>query len=75
MERSPYSWGLVIDVETSETDASGLSMPHSPRLYGDKLWILQAGTGEFGYIDADEGKFNLLCFLPGFAHGLSFNGD
>ena len=67
--------GLVIDVETSETVASGLSMPHSPRLYGDKLWILQAGTGEFGYIDTDEGKFNPLCFLPGFARGLSFIGD
>jgi uncharacterized protein (TIGR03032 family) len=67
--------GHVIDVETSETVASGLSMPHSPRLYGDKLWILQAGTGEFGYIDTDEGKFNPLCFLPGFARGLSFIGD
>jgi uncharacterized protein (TIGR03032 family) len=67
--------GLVIDVETSDTVVSGLSMPHSPRLYDEKLWILQAGTGEFGYIDTNQGKFNPVCFLPGFARGLAFVGE
>jgi uncharacterized protein (TIGR03032 family) len=67
--------GLVIDVETNDIVSSGLSMPHSPRLYNGKLWILQAGTGEFGFIDKESGQFEAVCFLPGFARGLSFIGD
>ena len=69
------SGGLVIDVESGEPVIGGLSMPHSPRLYSEKLWILQAGTGEFGYIDVNKGKFEPVCFLPGFARGLTFIGE
>lgn len=67
--------GVVIDVETGEVIASNLSMPHSPRLYQGNFWILQTGTGEFGTIDPGTGDFSPLCFLPGFARGLSFIGD
>ncbi|MEM7471864.1 MAG: TIGR03032 family protein [Pseudomonadota bacterium] len=67
--------GLVIDVQSNEIIVTGLSMPHSPRIYQDKLWLLQAGTGEFGFIDAEIGEFVPLCFLPGFARGLCFIGD
>jgi uncharacterized protein (TIGR03032 family) len=67
--------GVVIDVASGEIVAEGLSMPHSPRLYRDKLWMLQAGTGEFGTIDVKTGAFEPLCFLPGFARGLVFTGD
>jgi uncharacterized protein (TIGR03032 family) len=49
--------GVVIDVASGEIVAEGLSMPHSPRLYRDKLWMLQAGTGEFGTIDVKTGAF------------------
>jgi uncharacterized protein (TIGR03032 family) len=67
--------GVVLEVPTGEVVAEGLSMPHSPRLYQDTLWMLQAGTGEFGRIDRDTGKFEPVCFLPGFARGLSFVGN
>ncbi len=67
--------GVVLDVETGEAVATGLSMPHSPRLYRDTLWMLQAGTGEFGRIDLATGRFEPVCFLPGFARGLAFIGD
>lgn len=67
--------GMIIDVESRETVATGLSMPHSPRLHQDQLWVLQAGTGEFGQIDPATGRFTALCFLPGFARGLNFIGD
>ncbi len=69
------SGGLVIDVDSNETIVSGLSMPHSPRLYRDTLYMLQSGTGEFGKINLDEGTFEPICFLPGFARGLSFIGN
>lgn len=67
--------GVVVDVPSGEVVADGLSMPHSPRLYQDTLWMLQAGTGEFGKIDTGTGRFEPLCFLPGFARGLAFAGD
>ena len=64
-----------MNVRTDEVMAEGLSMPHSPRLYRGRLWMLQTGTGEFGYLDSSTGRFEPVCFLPGFARGLSFIGD
>jgi len=37
--------GIVIDVEKNEIVCEGLSMPHSPRLHKEKLWVLNSGTG------------------------------
>jgi uncharacterized protein (TIGR03032 family) len=66
--------GIVIDVASGEIAASGLSMPHSPRLHGGKLWLLNSGTGEFGTIDRASGGFTPVCFCPGYARGLAFTG-
>jgi uncharacterized protein (TIGR03032 family) len=68
------SGGQVIDIESGEAVAGGLSMPHSPRLYGGKLWLLNSGTGEFGFVDRDTGKFQAVAFCPGYARGLAFVG-
>ncbi|MBY8976091.1 TIGR03032 family protein [Rhodobacteraceae bacterium NNCM2] len=67
--------GVVLDVRSGEVVCEGLSMPHSPRLHGGKLWLLQSGTGEFGTVDLKSGKFEPLCFLQGFARGVAFLGD
>jgi len=67
--------GQVIDVTNDEVIISGLAMPHSPRFYKDKLWLLEAGTGWFGWVDTKKGKFNRLAWVPGFARGLRFSGD
>lgn len=67
--------GIVIDVESGEIVASGLSMPHSPRLRDGKLWLMQSGTGEFGYVDLDTGRFESVAFMQGFARGLAFAGE
>ncbi len=67
--------GVVIDCQSNEIVADGLSMPHSPRVYRDQLWLLNAGTGYFGRIDRSAGSFEPLTFCPGFLRGLSFIGD
>ncbi|WP_416896650.1 MAG: TIGR03032 family protein [Minwuia sp.] len=67
--------GIVIDVESGEIVAEGLSMPHSPRWHNGKLWLSNAGTGEFGHIDLKTGKFEPLAFCPGFLRGAAFTGD
>jgi uncharacterized protein (TIGR03032 family) len=67
--------GVVIDVRDHRIVASGLSMPHSPRLYRGRLWLLNSGTGEFGSIDLARGVFEPLTFCPGYLRGLAFSGD
>lgn len=66
--------GVVIDVESSELVAGGLSMPHSPRLREGKLWLLNSGTGEFGFVEPQQGRFEAVAFCPGYARGLAFIG-
>lgn len=66
--------GVVVDVASNQTIAHGLSMPHSPRLHGGRLWLLNSGTGEFGHVDAEAGRFEPVAFCPGYARGLAFVG-
>jgi uncharacterized protein (TIGR03032 family) len=67
--------GVVIDLESEEVIAQGLSMPHSPRWNRGKLWLLDSGNASFGFIDPAKGKFERVAFCPGFARGLTFVGD
>jgi len=66
--------GVVIDIDTNEIVADGLSMPHSPRFHNGKLWLLNSGTGYFGHIDLKTGAFEPVAFCPGYLRGLSFHG-
>ena len=65
--------GVVIDIDSDEVIARGLSMPHSPRWYRDKLWLLDSGSGRLGYLDGE--RFEPVAFMPGYARGLAFSGD
>jgi len=72
--------GVVIDVATGEIVCKGLSMPHSPRWHNGKLWVLNSGTGELGYVNFPDGKkkqgnFVSVAFCPGFLRGLTFHGQ
>lgn len=64
--------GVVIDVETGAVVCEGLSMPHSPRLHDGRLWLLNSGAGEFGYVDLASGRFEPVALCPGYARGLAF---
>ena len=67
--------GCVYDVRSNELVCEGLSMPHSPRLHRDRLWLLEAGSGQLGFIDRASGRFERVAFLPGYARGLCIVGD
>ncbi len=67
--------GLIIDVESNAILAEGLSMPHSPRFHDDRLWLLNSGTGELGWLDPADRSFVPLAFFPGFLRGLAFHND
>lgn len=65
--------GVVIDVQSGEIVADGLTMPHSPRLYDGDLYLINAGTGELGRVDRTTGEFDPIAFCPGFGRGLAFH--
>ncbi len=67
--------GLVMDVASGEIVATGLSMPHAPRLHGGRFYLLNAGSGEFGALDLTNGRFEAITFCPGFLRGLDFVDD
>lgn len=76
--------GVVWDVVEDKLVCADLSMPHSPRWYGGKLFVLNSGRGEFGFVDFNETQqtptgeeyhpFVAIAFFPGFLRGLSFHG-
>src|SRR5262249_51368419 len=67
--------GALIDVTSDVLVAEGLSMPHSPRVYRNQLWVLDSGTGFFGRIDRQRGSFEPVTFCPGYLRGLAFVGE
>jgi uncharacterized protein (TIGR03032 family) len=67
--------GVLMDVQTNKVLVRGLSMPHSPRLYEDKLWFLESGVGGLGWIDLENQTWQIIADLPGFTRGLSFVGS
>lgn len=78
---SPQGWrqdkasgGVLIDIENGKVLAEGLSMPHSPRWYDGRLWVLQSGKGELGTVDPTTGAYETVAVLPGFTRGLDFLG-
>ena len=67
--------GVLIHVESDQIVVAGLSMPHSPRLHGGRLWLLNSGSGELGVVDPAAGRFDPAAFCPGYARGLAFAGN
>ena len=66
--------GVVVDVESGEVVAAGLSMPHSPRWHDSRLWVLESGQGRLCTIDLQSGRREVVADVPGFARGLAFAG-
>jgi len=64
--------GMIMDVENNEIIAEGLSMPHSPRWYRNKLWVLESGAGQLITIDEKNGKKTVIAEVPGFCRGIDF---
>jgi uncharacterized protein (TIGR03032 family) len=66
--------GILMDVASGEIISRGLSMPHSPRWYGGRLWVCESGAGTFGSVDLNTGKYEAIAEAPGFTRGLDFAG-
>jgi uncharacterized protein (TIGR03032 family) len=66
--------GVLIDVDSGEFICRGLSMPHSPRWYNGKLWVLESGAGSLSTVDLATGKLTTVALVPGFTRGVDFFG-
>jgi len=66
--------GVLIDVEKNKIVLRGLSMPHSPRWYREKLWLLESGEGSLAVVDLERRTWRTVAQLPGFTRGIDFIG-
>lgn len=66
--------GCILDIPTGEVITTGLSMPHSPRVYDDKLWVLNSGRGQLLTVTPENGEQTVVAEFPGFTRGLAFYG-
>ncbi|MEO0369758.1 MAG: TIGR03032 family protein, partial [Pseudomonadota bacterium] len=64
--------GMIMDIDSNEMIIEGLSMPHSPRWYQDKLWVLESGAGQLVVVDEKTGAKNVVAEVPGFCRGIDF---
>jgi uncharacterized protein (TIGR03032 family) len=67
--------GIVMEVSSNAIIADGLSMPHSPRIYNNKLYILESATGNLVCIEPSNGRKEIITALNGFARGMDKIGD
>lgn len=67
--------GIVMEYPSGKIIKDGLGMPHSPRVYDGKLYVLNSTQGELIKIDPDTGTHEVICQLGGFARGMSRHGD
>ena len=69
------SGGILMDVSSGEIVLEGLPMPHSPRVYDGKLYLLLSATGELVRAEPESGGYEVVAQLPGFVRGMARCGD
>jgi len=62
--------GVLIEVESGRIVTDQLSMPHSPRILGAGIWVLDSGRGRIVRVDPESGAREDAAFCPGFLRGL-----
>jgi uncharacterized protein (TIGR03032 family) len=78
---TPQGWrphkttgGCLIEVPSGRVVARGFAMPHSPRVYRGRVWLLDSGAGRLVTVDPADGRVETVAQVPGYARGLSFVG-
>jgi len=79
---TPQGWkenivhgGVLMDVKKNEIVLNGLSMPHSPKIYNNELYLLMSASGEFIKVNLETKSYQTLKKFEGFCRGLSFYKD
>jgi uncharacterized protein (TIGR03032 family) len=64
--------GFLYDIKEEKYLCENLAMPHSPRIYKDKLYVLLSATEELIKVDRVTGEKETIVKVDGFIRGLSF---
>lgn len=67
--------GIIMDVPTNEIIAHSLAMPHTPRIWNDKLYALLSAGEKLVRIDPQTGHYDEVAHIPGFVRGMAKYGD
>ncbi len=74
-EESDLSTGLLIDIQTDQIVLEGLCMPHSPKLYKDKVYLCNSGHGTVMCYDPQTKTAETVLQVQGFTRALTFYQD
>ncbi|MEQ1587320.1 MAG: TIGR03032 family protein [Cyclobacteriaceae bacterium] len=67
--------GILMNAVEQEIILQGLPMPHSPRIYDGKLYVLLSASGELVHVDTIGGKYEVIQRMKGFVRGMDKIGD
>lgn len=73
--KTPIDTGVLYDCQKQEVVVDGLSMPHSPTMYGDDIFFLQSATGQVMKYNIKTKKTDQIIQLNSFLRGLDVYGD
>ena len=65
--------GVIFSAASGEIICTGLTRPHSARLYGRRVWVDNSGYGEVGFVS--DGRLEVVQRLPGWTRGLCLVQD
>ncbi|HYC65272.1 MAG TPA: TIGR03032 family protein [Reyranellaceae bacterium] len=65
--------GVLIEVDGNRIVTEQLSMPHSPRIAGEHVYLLDSGRGYLVRVDPKDGSRTDVAFCPGFLRGLAIH--
>lgn len=66
--------GFVYDIVEDRVMADGLQLPHSPRYYQNRVWLINGCLSELGVIENKSGNFLVNFSCQGIQTGVSFHG-
>jgi hypothetical protein len=67
--------GVLMEYPSGSIILDELAMPHSPRIYNGKLYLLNSAQGELICVNPENGSYEVVVQLGGFARGMSIHGD
>lgn len=68
-----HEGGVLIEIGSDRIVTDQLSMPHSPRVAEDGVWLLDSGRGMLARVDPKDGAKEDVAFCPGFLRGLALH--
>ena len=67
--------GVLIDVHSNQIISRGFCMPHSPRVFDGKVFVLDSGRGRLVSVDPTDGTQTEVVTYPGYGRGLALHGQ